>query len=182
MEPRGGRRVERGQPGVQGRVAEPVGLLLQRPTLRRVGPRPLEQPPEQRLEVERGPADEQDATLAARLDPGDRRQGPAPVVGDAGRLPRVEHVDQVMRHPPALGQGRLGRADVHPPVERHRVERDDLGPEPPRQRHADRRLAQGGRAGQVDRAMERILEHVVHRPGLHSAKRTPPAAYAAERR
>ena len=48
-----------GQPGVHRRVAQAVGLLLQGPTERRVGPGPLEQAPEQGLEVERRAADEQ---------------------------------------------------------------------------------------------------------------------------
>ena len=150
-------------------------------------PGPANSPRKQRLEVERGPADEQHA-LAPRLDLGDRLPGPAPVLGDAGRFPGVEHVDQVMRNSPPLRQRRLGGADVHPAVERHRVERDDLGPEPARQRHADRRLARRGRAGQVNRAMQRIIEHVVHHPGIaslqqgHGLRRRQPRREAVKNR
>ena len=165
MEPHGGHRVERRQPCMQGRVTLAVGLVLERSTERGVGPRSGEQTPKQRLEVERGPPDKK-GTLAARLDLGDCRQGPVSVLGDAGRFPGVEHVDQVMRNSSTLRQRRLGGADVHPAVERHRIEGDDLGPEPARQRNANRRLAYRGRACQVNRSMQWMIEHVVHHPGI----------------
>ncbi len=61
---------------------------------------------------------------------------------------RRQHVHQVVRHGGTLGGRRLGRADVHAPVQRHRVHGNDLGADPPRQLDADRRLAGGRRAGQ----------------------------------
>ncbi len=47
------------------------------------------------------------------------------IVGDAGLVPRVEHVEHVMRDA-ALGEWDLGRADVRPAVELHRIRIDDL--------------------------------------------------------
>ena len=61
--------------------------------------------------------------------------------------------------PPRSGKSRLGRRDIHTAVQGHRVERDHLGIEPPRQRHADGRLARGRRPRQIDRAMKQIWEH-----------------------
>ena len=51
------------------------------------------------------------------------------VARDAERLGGLGHVEEVVRDPGPLFGGRLGRADVHPPVHEHRVDRDDLGAE-----------------------------------------------------
>ena len=47
-------------------------------------------------------------------------------VGDRERLVRIDEVEEVMRDPPALGERRLGRPDVHPPVDLARIGREDL--------------------------------------------------------
>ena len=61
--------------------------------------------------------------------------------------------------PPRSASDRLGRRDIHPAVQGHRVERDHLGIQPLRQGHADSRLARGRRPGQVDRAVKDVLGH-----------------------
>ena len=68
--------------------------------------------------------------------------------GDAGRFPRIEHVDEMMRHVRALRRRRLGGADVHAAIQRHRVHRDDLGVQALGQLDAELRLARAGRTGQ----------------------------------
>ena len=78
------------------------------------------------LEVQGSAADEK-SDLAACLDVLHDASSLVEPPGDAGRLPRVEDVEQVVRHPGALGGARLGRADVHAAVERHGVHADDLG-------------------------------------------------------
>src|SRR6266545_2983912 len=58
------------------------------------------------------------------------------------------HVHQVMRDPRSLRRGRLGRPNVHPPVHEHRVHRDDLGPQPPREGQGGLALSGGGRSNE----------------------------------
>ena len=160
MESRRGRRVEGGQPGMEGGVARRLGLLLQPPPQFGIGAGAPKQAAQQRLEIERCAADEQRPPVAS-LDRRDRRAGPLAIVGHAGRRPRLDHVDQMMRNPATLGHCRLGGADVHAPVDRHRVHRDDLGTQPARQGHADGRFARRCRACQVDRTVKWVF---VHRP------------------
>jgi hypothetical protein len=95
------------------------------------------------LHVEPGAADEH--RCAARgpqiLDDGPRR----PLVGgDRGGLGDVEDAEQVVRNTGTLGRGELGRADVHPPVEGHRVGVDDLAAQGCGNRHAEAGLARRG--------------------------------------
>ena len=59
-----------------------------------------------------------DAAIRARLDL---------EVGDAGLIARVEHVEHVVRDATPLLHRELGGADVHAPVELHRVGVDYLG-------------------------------------------------------
>ena len=129
MQPRRGRRVERRQPGVQRGVALGLGLLLQPSRSSGSDPGPANRPAEQRLEVQRRAADEEDRFPRPSI----ARDGlarPAAIIGHAGRFPGLDHVDQVVRDTAALGHRRLGGADVHPPVDRRRVHGDDLGIQP----------------------------------------------------
>ena len=79
-------------------------------------------------EVEGRPADEEDLP-AAGPDPGDRRGYVREPAGDVVGLGRGDDVDEVVWHPAPFGRPRLGGADVEPPVDRHRVDADDLCPQ-----------------------------------------------------
>ena len=158
VQPRGRGRIDRREPGVEDRAAEFVGLPLQPAAHGGIDRRTLEQAEEKRFEVERRAADEE-RRLAPRLDGGDGGLRPVEPPSHVGRLPRVENVDQVVRHAAADGGGRLGRADVHAPIERHRVHRDDLGPESVGEVEGKGRLARPGRAGQDEAVLERRRGH-----------------------
>jgi hypothetical protein len=58
-------------------------------------------------------------------------------------LVRIDHVDQMVRNDSLLLQRRFRRANVHPAVNGHRIERDNLGAESLGQRQRDPRLAGG---------------------------------------
>ena len=148
----------RGQTLVERGIAVLEGVALQPQAELAIGARPLEQAAEQRLQVERRTADEENS-LAPRLDLAGCLRRPLAIGGDAGRFPGVDDVDQVVRDAAALGERRLGRRDIHPAVQGHRVERDHLGIQPARQGHANSRLARGRRPGQVDRAVKDVLGH-----------------------
>jgi hypothetical protein len=64
--------------------------------------------------------------VTALLDVGDGGLGFALEPCQRPVLPRVEQVDEVVRHLRLLGTRRLGGADVHPPVHLHRVDRHQL--------------------------------------------------------
>ena len=66
-----------------------------------------------------------------------------------------------MRHGTALGGRRFRRADVHAPVERHRIERNDFGVEPPGQFDAHGRFAGGRRPDQKPAVAWKIQGHGV---------------------
>ena len=121
---RRGGGVDGGQAGVQRRRSDGGQLRLQLRAQHRIGAREL-QLVHHRLHVQPRAADQhRGATGAAQvLDDRPRR----PLVGrDGGGLGDVQDVEQVVRNAGALGGARLGRADVHPPVEGHRVGVDDL--------------------------------------------------------
>ena len=63
-------------------------------------------------------------------------------------LEGIDDVDQVVRDPRPLLRGGLGRADVHPPVDEHRVGADHLGVEPLGDLQGDLGLPRGGRPDQ----------------------------------
>ena len=79
-------------------------------------------------EVEGRPADEQDLP-AASPDSGDRRGDVSEPTGDVVGLGRGDDVDEVVRKAAPFGRPRFGGADVEPPVDRHRVDADDLRPQ-----------------------------------------------------
>ena len=68
-----------------------------------------------------------------------------------------EGVEQVVRDPRALGRRRLGGADVHAAVERHRVGVDHLAAEPLGQVEREPGLARGGRPRRRRRSAGRAL-------------------------
>jgi hypothetical protein len=123
---------------------------------RRVGAGELEAV-EHRPGVERGPADEHgdDAARAQRLDRGPRL---GLELRHRHRLGRVVGVEQVVRDPATLRRRRLRGADVHAPVDRHRVGVDDLAAEPLGEVEGERGLAGGGRA---DHGHDRDTAHGV---------------------
>ena len=122
-------------------------LLPQRGVGRTVG---KGAPGDERVDIQPRAADD-DRQFSARED----------VIHAGGRLLSVARdgvvfrgvgdVDHMMRHALHLFRRGLGRADVHAAVDLHRVGRDDLAPEPLRERHAERGLARGGRAGDDDK-------------------------------
>ncbi len=60
---------------------------------------------------------------------------------------------------PLLGSW-LGRADVHAPVQGHRIQRNDLGADPPRQFHAHASLAGTGWTGEKPAVEDTWCGHV----------------------
>ena len=141
----GGGGVDLGQPPVQ--MLGPVlgGLGAQPRAEGTVRGRPLEEPLGHRLQVERGAAGEE-RDGAARCDLLDGAFGALDVQCRAEVLAGIGHVDHVVRHLlPPLGR-RLRGADVHPPVDLHRVERDNLCAGRLRQRERGGALAARGLA------------------------------------
>ena len=63
----------------------------------------------------------------------------------------------MMRHVAPLGHRRLGGADVHAAIQRHRIERNDFGVDPPRQFDADRRFAGRRGAGEIPGGLRQSL-------------------------
>jgi len=84
---------------------------------------------ENRVHIQgRTPDDDRDHPAPMAI--GDHLPGEVPDDGDRRWLPRVEHVDEVVDDSPTLVQRGLGRADVHPAVELHRIGVHDLGRSP----------------------------------------------------
>ncbi len=132
---------------MEGRAAEPRRLFRQPPAQRFVARRAFEQAVQQRFQIKRRATDEQDGAAA----PGDfvvTRRRPVQPPGHARRLPRLQHVQEVMRHAAEVVETRLGGADVHVAVERHRIHRNDFGAEALGQLDAEPRLARAGRPGE----------------------------------
>ncbi len=159
VQARGRERIELREPRVQGRAPLQAGLGFKLLAEVRVGAGPFEQTAKQGLEIE-GRTSHEHSPTPPRHDLCDHVDGPAPILRHAGRFPGVEHVDQVMRNSLALGEGRFCRADIHAAIKRHRIERDDLGPDPARQRDTNGRLPRGCRSGQVNGVMKRVFVRV----------------------
>ncbi len=128
---RGGQRVDLLKAVVEYPRRQGGGLLFDLTPQRPVGGGPLEEPTEQALQIERSPADEQDLA-ATRTDLLGGSPGGSEVLGDAEFVAGVHEVDQVVRHPLAIGGAWFGGADIHAAIDGHRVERQDLGPQSPR--------------------------------------------------
>ena len=92
---------------------------------RRVAARRLGQTEEERLGPQERPA-AQDRALAARADVRDRSLRRLRINRRVDGLERIDRVDEVMRHAPALLRGRLARADVEAAVDLHAVGAHDL--------------------------------------------------------
>ncbi len=140
VDSRGRRRINALQLSVQDLQSFGHGPPAKLGTELRIGRRPLEDARVPALEIQQRAADGDDRP-AATMNLLDRvvRQFDEPCRAEA--LPRVGHVQQVVRDGRTLRRGRLGRADVHPAVDLHRVHADDLCPDRPGQRAAERPLA-----------------------------------------
>ena len=114
-----------------------------------IGRRPLKHAPQQRLEIERRPADEQNLP-AAILDIRNRRMGRVDILAQAEflRWATPNPADGVA-HVPARPLPRLRGANIHVPIERHRIERDDFRIEAQGQLHANLGLPRSRRPGQI---------------------------------
>ena len=76
----------------------------------------------------------------------------------AERLRRFNQVNEVMRDAPLQRGGHLGRSDVHPSIDLHRVNADDLATDEFSERNRDfglpcRSRPENGRDGQLALAM-----------------------------
>lgn len=123
---------------------------------RRIGLGHVRQPAQQGVEVQAGAAG-QDRDAPAR---GDLFHRPARVGGELGGrigLPRLAHVDQMVRRRHLFGRAGLGRADVQAAVDQGRVDADDLRVQALRPIQRERGLARGGRAHQGDGERARVV-------------------------
>ena len=148
MQPRRSRRIDRRQSGMQCAPILPAGQSL---PIRRENPN---RPAGRRTSL---------ATCAFRYS-GDppTNSGRRPrsricwtaclrridILGNAEILGRLEQIEQMMRHGLPLGRRRFGRADIEPAIDGHRIQRQNLAADPPRQFDRDRRLAGSRRAGE----------------------------------
>src|SRR6266508_4296863 len=146
LDPDGGGRIELRKALVQAIRSENLGLGPKLVAGFRVRRRKLELI-DDGPEVQAGAADQQDPA-ASRIDA--LHDGPGELLVPSYRewLLGLGHVHQVMRDPRSLRRGRLGRPNVHPPVHEHRVHRDDLGPQPPREGQGGLALSGGGRSNE----------------------------------
>ena len=127
------------QPGVHRRraVRRQLGLELGADRGIRTGE---DEVVEHRPHVQRRAADEHRHDTAGQAV-GDDVAGQGLELRHRGRLGDVEHVQQVVADTAAVGGRQLGGADVHAPVELHRVGVDHLAAEPLRERDRQPRLA-----------------------------------------
>jgi hypothetical protein len=133
---------------VKGSSAGLGQLELQPGAELRLGAGELE-PVDHRAGVERG-APHQDRHHATWPAAGDRLARPPLELRHGGRLGDVEHVEEVVRHPPPLLGGQLGGADVHASVELHRVGVDHLAAERLGESEGEIGLADGGGTDERD--------------------------------
>jgi hypothetical protein len=151
MQPDGRLGVDLPQARVQRRDPGRLRLGRQPPPHLRVDRRRVEQAAQQRLDVEPGAARD-DRHLSRGVQREDQRpREPGEARGIEG-LVRVHDIDQVVRHGRPLGRGRLGRADVHAPVDLHRVCADHLPVQGAGYRDPDTGLADGRRSADDDDA------------------------------
>ena len=110
--------IDRRQALMQGGHAERLGLLGEPAADRLVGGRTIEQTAHERLEIERGAADDQHL-FAARLDLRAKALRFVEPPGNAAGFPRIEHIDEMMWDALALLRRRFRGADVHAAIEGH---------------------------------------------------------------
>ena len=155
VQPGGRRGIDLSQARVQRRDPGRLRLGRQPPPHLRVDRRRVEQAAQQRLEVEPGAAHD-DRHRSRGVQRADQRpREPGEVRGIEG-LVRGHDVDQVVRHRRPLGRGRLGRADVHAPVDLHRVGADHLPVQGAGHRDPDPGLADGRRPADHDEPGARV--------------------------
>jgi hypothetical protein len=142
------RGIDLGQPAVQHLGAELGELTLQPRAYAGVGARELELV-QDRPGVERRAADQDGhhSPAAAVVDDG---PGPALELGNGGRLGDLEHVHQVVRDAAAVGDRQLRGADVHAPVDLHRVGVHDLAAQRLGEVQRQRTLPRRGRTDHRD--------------------------------
>ncbi len=111
------------------------------------------------VDVERGAAD-QERDVPARVHESDRAHRELLVERERHLIVRIEDVDKMVGHSPALDDVRLGDADVHAPIEVARVGVDDLPIEAQAELNPELCLADSGRPGNDDelrRVRRRLL-------------------------
>jgi hypothetical protein len=155
-DPLGGDRIGLREQLVQRAGAAALGHPLEALSHGDVGAREPEVE-EHARDVEPGSA-HQEGHGTAREDAVDHGTSTGLVPLDAGLGRHLELVEEVVRHSSPLALGHLGRADVHPPIELHRVGVDDLDRTPRiaetlGQVERERRLAGAGRSHDGDQAV-----------------------------
>ena len=129
------------EPGVQGLDALPGELVLEPGAHGRVGRRDLE-PVQGRADIQPRAAD-QDRPVPPGPDAGQVEAGITLVCRDARLLANIEDVELMVGDPPPLVDRDLGRADVHAPIELHRIGIHDLTVESLGEAQGEIRLAAG---------------------------------------
>ena len=142
MKPFGGGGVHLGQAAVERAGSRPF-FLFEAPAEQRIGRGALESAAEQALQIERCSADEKHF-LAPPADAGNTCLGGRQVLGEAELPVGFDNVNQMVGRCRTLLGGRLGGANVHSPVDRHRVERNDFGPQKRGKGDADLRFSARG--------------------------------------
>lgn len=126
-----------------------------------IGGRAIEETTQQAFEIERSATDEEHIAVAS-ANVGNGGGGRLDILGNAVLVRRIDDIDEMMGHCGAVGGGWLGGADIHPAINRHRVERDDFGREPLGERDTDLRLADGGGASQEPAIREPLAVGSAH--------------------
>jgi hypothetical protein len=160
----GGERVILGEAGVERGGAEGVGLDFERLTEPLIGWGTGEEAAEEGLQIEWGAADEE-GHFAARLDVGGGGGGPLEIVGDAGGLPGVEDVEEVVGDLGPVFESGLGGADIHATIEGHGVDGDDLGAQAAGELEGESGFADGGGAGEIEGGLEGVFRGKLGRGG-----------------
>ena len=143
-----------------------------------------------RSEVEAGAADE-DRHRSSLSDAVDRVAGERLELADGEGVGRVDQIDEVVPDLGLLGCRGCGRADVHPAVDLHRVDRDELCLTTRRanaidERKRERRLARGSRPEDRQRALPAGSPNIGHGATTGSAtptsSATEPSSWQVSRR
>src|SRR5207244_3272965 len=124
-QPRGGDWIDQREALVQGVLPDRAEFLDNLAAEIPVSLWAFEKTPQQRFEIQRRAADEQNF-LARRTQLGDFGVCRREVARHAEFFAGIDEIQEVVRDAAALVGRWLGGADVHPAVERHRVERDNL--------------------------------------------------------
>src|SRR5262249_23148340 len=103
----------------------------------------MEQTVKQRFEVKRSSADK-NCSAAATLDLVNNFRGLIQPPSNAAGFRRLQDVNQMVRDLIALGESRLGSADIEAAIERHCVHCNDLGVQSRGEFERERRLARAG--------------------------------------